>query len=131
MTTITLTNKSRRCLVFVLPHESYCGEAGTCACQRAGARQERRIPSSLTIPAVSSAENVSEAVLRVPDVLAAVQRGELAVSKAPILAGMVRLVRYHRNETLPPPRRSANCLGSRAGHFESSKPLAPALGSRS
>ena len=50
------------------------------------------------------------------------------VSKFPIFAGIVRLVRYQMKDTLPPPRRSASPLALIVGHDESSKPDSPACG---
>src|SRR5678815_650231 len=50
------------------------------------------------------------------------------VSKSPIFAGTVRLVRNQVMNRWPPPRRSSSPFGSIVGHDESSKLASPAFG---
>jgi len=75
--TVSLTNKSRRCLVFVLPHDTYCAAASRCACH-VGAR---RVPASLTVPSGLTVGGLDDAVLAVPDVIRAVREGALSVKR--------------------------------------------------
>lgn len=75
---ITLTNTTRRMKVLNLPHASYCERRGTCACTQRG---ERRLASSLTLPAGAELGGLDEAVLAVPQVLALVRAGELRVRR--------------------------------------------------
>lgn len=79
--TITLTNKTLRCLVFVLPHESYCQAACACACRHMPGRRERRIASSLTLAAGTSVHDLGDAVLEVPEISKAVRQGALSVER--------------------------------------------------
>jgi len=72
--TVALTNMSRRCLLFVLPHEMYCAVLGRCAC-RPG-----RIAISLTIPSGITV-SVDDAVLSVPEFVRAVRDGSLSVKR--------------------------------------------------
>ena len=78
---VTLTNALGRLLSFILPHESYCVARGECACSMQPGRGGRRLPSSLTLATGVSLEGVSEAVLSVPGVAAAIRRGELALKR--------------------------------------------------
>jgi hypothetical protein len=73
---ISVTNTSRRCQVFVLAHEVYCAALGRCAC-RTGTR---RVPSSLTI-ASGVTVSVDDAVLAVPELVRAVREGLLSVKR--------------------------------------------------
>lgn len=80
---ILLTNQSGRCLVFVLPHESYCAKAARCGCQVEAGREGRRTAGSLTLAVGLTSPGVDRAVLLVPQVDRAIRRGELQVSLAP------------------------------------------------
>lgn len=77
--TVTLTNRTRRMKVYNLSHEVYCKALRKCACTIIAGRNERRICSSLTIPASYRLECVDEAVLSVPEISAAVRVGDIAV----------------------------------------------------
>jgi hypothetical protein len=79
--TISLTNTSGRCQVFVLAHEVYCKALGNCACDLGQGRAARRISRSLTLAAGLTAPELDDAVLAVPEVVRAVRRGELAVKR--------------------------------------------------
>ncbi len=80
---ITLTNRSGRCLVFVLPHASYCAKAARCACRREPGREPRRIAGSLTIAANMTSPPLDRAVLLLPEVARARDRGALEVMALP------------------------------------------------
>lgn len=71
--TVTLTNVSRRCLVFVLAHDVFCAARGRCACKGAA-------PSSLAVASGVSA-TIDDAVLSVPEVIRAVREGALRVKR--------------------------------------------------
>ena len=77
--TVSLTNKSGRCLVFVLAHETYCKALGACRCDVVQGRRARRTPKSLTLPSGVTSHSLDDAVLSIPDVVRAVKRGELVV----------------------------------------------------
>lgn len=77
--TVTLTNKTRRMKVYNLPHEVYCKALGKCACTFIAGQNERRICSSLTIPANDKLEGVDDAALSVPEISADVRSGHIAV----------------------------------------------------
>jgi hypothetical protein len=90
---VTLENRLRQMQVFNLDHETYC--AGTeCACsqvtavvvdenprtgERAPRRVTRRAPGSLTLLARERRQGLSESVLQVPEVRAAIERGSVRV----------------------------------------------------
>ena len=71
---LSIANMSRRCLLFVLPHDVYCSALGRCAC-RPG-----RIATSLTI-ASGITVSVDNAVLSVPELIRAVRDGSLSVKR--------------------------------------------------
>ena len=73
---ISVTNMSRRCQVFVLAHDVYCAALGRCAC-RPGTR---RVATSLTI-ASGLTVSVDDAVLSVPELVRAVRDGSLSVKR--------------------------------------------------
>jgi hypothetical protein len=75
--TVSLTNTSLRCQVFVLAHEVFCAACGRCAC-RTGAR---RVASSLTIASGMTVGALSDAVLAVPEVSRAIRSGALLVKR--------------------------------------------------
>ena len=79
--TVSLTNTSNRCQVFVLAHETYCKALGECACDVEQGRSARRTPRSLTLTTGVTSPELDDAVLTVPDVVRAVRRGELAVKR--------------------------------------------------
>ncbi len=79
--TVSLTNTSNRCQVFVLAHETYCKALGECACDVEQGRSARRTPRSLTLATGVTSTELDDALLSVPDVVRAVRRGELAVKR--------------------------------------------------
>jgi hypothetical protein len=79
--TVMLTNTSGRCQVFVLAHEAYCRALGECVCDMQPGRGGRRIARSLTLPTGMSSEELPDAMLAVPEIAAAVRRGELSVQR--------------------------------------------------
>lgn len=79
--TVSLTNTSNRCQVFVLAHETYCKALGECACEVEQGRAPRRTPRSLTLTTGVTSPALDDAVLAVPDVVRAVRSGELAVKR--------------------------------------------------
>ena len=74
---ISLTNTSRRCLVFVLAHDVFCVANGRCRC----APGARTVPTSLTIAAGVTIDGLDEAVLVVPAVIRAIRDGALAANR--------------------------------------------------
>ncbi len=79
--TVSLTNTSNRCQVFVLAHETYCKALSECACEVQQGRAPRRSPRSLTLATGVTSPALEDAVLAVPDVVRAIRRGELAVKR--------------------------------------------------
>lgn len=79
--TVSLTNTSGRCLVFVLPHEGYCDAVGRCVCGPPARRDGGPVASSLTLPSASVAGPLGDAVLGLPDVVRAVRRGDVTVTR--------------------------------------------------
>src|SRR2546427_6825593 len=90
---VTLESRVRQMLVMNLPHESFCRDRA-CACSeitavvvdenpRTGERAPRRVlkraPSSLTLLSREVRRGLPEAVLRAPDVQAAVARGQVRI----------------------------------------------------
>jgi len=92
--TISLTNTSGRCLVFVLAHETYCEALGECACNVEQGRRARRTAKSLTLASGVTSPTLDDAVLAIPELVRAVKRGELAVKRhvpeppRPVVAAM-------------------------------------------
>jgi hypothetical protein len=74
---ISLTNTSRRCLVFVLAHDVFCVANSRCRC----ARGARPVPTSLTLAAGVTVDGIDDAVLTVPAVIRAVRDGALAANR--------------------------------------------------
>ena len=74
---ISLTNTSRRCLVFVLAHDVFCVASGRCRCTRG----DRPVPGSLTLATGVTVEGLDEAVLIVPEVIRAIRDGALSASR--------------------------------------------------
>ena len=79
--TVSLTNTSGRCLVFVLAHETYCKSLGECRCDVEPGRRARRTARSLTLASGVTIPALDDAVLTVPDVVRAVKRGDLSVKR--------------------------------------------------
>ena len=79
--TVSLTNTSRRCLVFVLAHETYCKALGECRCDVEEGRRPRRTAKSLTIASAVTSPALDDAVLTIPEVVRAVKRGDLSVKR--------------------------------------------------
>lgn len=79
--TISLTNTSGRCLVFVLAHETYCKALGECRCDVEQGRRARRTARSFTLASGVTSPALDDAVLIIPDVVRAVKRGDLAVKR--------------------------------------------------
>mgnify|MGYP000922460577 CR=1 FL=1 len=75
--TVSLTNTSRRCMVFVLAHDVFCVTNGRCRC----APGARPVPTSLTVAAGVTVDGLDEAVLTVPAVIRAVRDGALAANR--------------------------------------------------
>jgi hypothetical protein len=77
---LTLTNRSGRCLVFALPHASYCAKASRCGCRAVVGRETKPIAGSLTLAAGLTSPPLDRAVLVVPEIDRAIGRGELEVA---------------------------------------------------
>jgi hypothetical protein len=78
---VTLTNRSGRMLVFVLPHDAYCEAAKACACSRQPGRNGRLLPGSPTLPSGHSVA-APKASLAVPEVAETVRAGRVQVTAA-------------------------------------------------
>ena len=76
--TVSLTNTSGRCQVFVLAHETYCQALRECRCAREPGRAARRIPGSLTLAAGATTNPQEDAVLAIPEVDRALRRAQQA-----------------------------------------------------
>lgn len=79
--TVSLTNTSGRCLVFVLAHETYCQALGECRCEVEPGRRARRTAKSLTLASGLTSPALDDAVLTIPEVVRAVKRGDLSVKR--------------------------------------------------
>lgn len=79
--TVSLTNTSGRCLVFVLAHETYCQALGECRCEVEPGRRARRTATSLTLATDVTSPALDDAVLAIPDVVRAVKRGDLSMKR--------------------------------------------------
>jgi hypothetical protein len=79
--TVSLTNVSGRCQVFVLAHETYCRARGACACDVGQGRGARRTARSLTVATGVTSPELDDAVLAVPEIVRAARRGELKVRR--------------------------------------------------
>ncbi len=79
--TVSLTNTSGRCLVFVLAHETYCQALGECRCEVEQGRRARRTAKSLTLASGLTSPALDDAVLTIPEVVRAVKRGDLSVKR--------------------------------------------------
>ena len=78
--TVTLINRSGRCLALNLPHRFACTE-DTCMCVPPRDPRGRAMCRSITLPAGHATTALPEAVLAAPEVLAAARRGDLEVHK--------------------------------------------------
>ena len=83
---VTLENRLRQMQVFNLVHDAYCREVEAVVVEenprtgdRAPRRVTRRAPAALTLLAREVRPSLPDAVLDVPDVRAAVARGQLRV----------------------------------------------------
>jgi hypothetical protein len=74
---ISLTNTSRRCLVFVLAHDVFCLANGRCRC----AHGARPVPTSLTLATGVTVDGLDDAMLTVPEVTRAIRDGALAANR--------------------------------------------------
>ena len=79
--TVSLTNTSGRCLVFVLAHETYCKALGECRCDVEKGRRARRTAKSLTLASSVTSPALNDAVLAIPDIVRAAKRSELTVKR--------------------------------------------------
>ncbi len=79
--TVSLTNTSGRCQVFVLAHETYCRARGECACDIEPGRSSRRTARSLTLASGMTSPELDDAVLAIPELVRAVRKGELVVKR--------------------------------------------------
>ena len=79
--TVSLTNTSGRCLVFVLAHETYCQALGECRCEVEQGRRARRTAKSLTLASGLTSPALDDAVLTIREVVRAVKRGNLSVKR--------------------------------------------------
>jgi hypothetical protein len=79
--TVSLTNTSGRCLVFVLPHETYCKALGECRCDVEAGRRARRTAKSLTLASGVTSPALDDAVLTLSDVVRAVKLGDIEVKR--------------------------------------------------
>lgn len=79
--TVSLTNTSGRCLIFVLAHEMYCEALGECRCDVEAGRRARRIAKSLTLASGVTSTALDDAVLTLSDVVRAVKCGDLSVKR--------------------------------------------------
>ena len=79
--TVSLTNTSGRCLVFVLAHETFCKALGECRCDIEQGRRARRTARSLTLASGVTSPTLDDAVLTIPEVVRAVKRGDLSVKR--------------------------------------------------
>ncbi len=79
--TVSLTNTSGRCLVFVLAHETYCKALGECRCDVEEGRRARRTAKSLTLASDVTSPALDDAVLTIPEIVRAVKRGDLTVKR--------------------------------------------------
>jgi len=79
---VTITNRTRRMKVFLLPHDLICKATGKCHCGISKTDKTRLI-SSLTIPAESRVVGLSQAILTLPEIQLAIKRGEIEIEQKP------------------------------------------------
>jgi hypothetical protein len=80
---VSISNMSGRCLVFVLPHAQVCAALGRCRCAPPESRAGRPVAASLTLATGMTASGLPDAVLAAPDVVRAVQRSDVRVMHEP------------------------------------------------
>lgn len=80
---LTLINKRSRMRVFVLPHDPYCTALGRCVCVVLPGRENRSVPSSVTLAAGATLSGLPDALLTVPDITLAVRKGEILMTQEP------------------------------------------------
>ena len=78
---VSISNTSGRCMVFVLPHDPVCAALGRCQCEAAVRRQERPVAPSLTLATGMTATGLPDAFLEAPDVARAVRRGDVRIDR--------------------------------------------------
>lgn len=78
---LTLINRSGRCLALNLPHAEVCTEA-RCFCVTLPGRPPRRVAGSITLPAGQALTDLSDALLGAAAVRALARSGELDVRHA-------------------------------------------------
>lgn len=79
---LTLINRSGRCLALNLPHAEVCTEA-RCFCVTLPGRPPRRVAGSITLPAGQALTDLPDALLGAAGVRALARSGELEVRHAP------------------------------------------------
>ena len=79
---LTLINRSGRCLALNLPHAEVCTEA-RCFCVTLPGRPPRRVAGSITLPAGQALTDLPDALLGAAAVRALARSGELEVRHAP------------------------------------------------
>ena len=79
---ITLFNRRKRAMSFVLPHAIVCARMGVCQC-RASSPNGPRVPPSVHLPALGKVEGLHEAVLDVPQIARARRAGRVRAVRTP------------------------------------------------
>ncbi len=79
---LTLINRSGRCLALNLPHAEVCTEA-RCFCVTLPGRPPRRVAGSITLPAGQALTDLPDALLGAAAVRALARSGDLEVRHAP------------------------------------------------
>ncbi len=79
---LTLINRSGRCLALNLPHAEVCTEA-RCFCVTLPGRPPRRVAGSITLPAGRALTDLPDALLGAAAVRALARSGDLDVRHAP------------------------------------------------
>ena len=77
---MTLKNKTRRTITLVLDHQHYCEAEGRCACVEI---RGQHVPSSLTVPALTEAQDVSGALIKLPKLRALIRAGFVELGDEP------------------------------------------------
>lgn len=81
--TVTLLNTTRRLVVLLLTHEPCCVATGRCSCSMR--LDGIRLPAAVTLPAGQPVRGLSDAVLGLPEVAAALRTGALrALPEEPV-----------------------------------------------
>lgn len=90
---ITITNKSKKSLVFNLPHRDYCTKIQKCGCtvkevritdySKEGEKQvkavRQKIPQSIHIPAGQSIPWKEDKIVFVPEIAKARKKGKISI----------------------------------------------------